>query len=62
MLEFTSCNIVEGSTIVLCSDGLSGYGKNEDVEKVVTESPSDELPTQLYQLAIKNGSDDATLQ
>lgn len=60
--EFTSCDIVEGSTIVLCSDGLSGYCKNEDIEKIVTESPNDELPAHLYQLAIKNGSyDDITI-
>lgn len=56
--EFTSCEIVEGSTIILCSDGLSGYCKNEDIDKIVTESPNDELPALLYQLAIKNGSDD----
>lgn len=56
--EFTSCDIVEGSTIVLCSDGLSGYCKNEDIEKIITESPNDELPAKLYKLAIQNGSND----
>lgn len=58
MPEFTSCEITEGSTVVLCSDGLSGYCKNEDIEKIVSESPNDELPAQLYQMAVNRGSDD----
>lgn len=56
--EFTSCDIGLGNTIVLCSDGLSGYCKIEDIEKIVSESPNDELTAHLYQLAIQNGSDD----
>ena len=56
--DFLSYNLSEDSTIVLCSDGLSGYCKNKDIEKVISSSKKEELSSQLFQLAIKNGSDD----
>lgn len=56
--EFTSCRLSEGCTIILCSDGLSGYCKNEDIANVVSTSQNDELPLRLYQLAIQKGSND----
>ena len=56
--EFTSCILSEESTIILCSDGLSGYCKNEDIAKIISTSQNDELPSRLHQLALQNGSDD----
>lgn len=58
MPEFTSCSLPEGSTIILCSDGLSGYCKNEDIAKVVSISQNEDLPERLHHLAIQKGSDD----
>lgn len=60
--DFTSYVLEDDSLIILCSDGLSGYCKNEDIAKVVSTSRNDELPIRLHKLAIQSGSyDDITI-
>lgn len=56
--EFVSFNLNHINAILLCSDGLSGYCNNKDIEYEISLSETDELPSRLLQLAIKNGSDD----
>lgn len=56
--EFTSSQIDEHGLLILCSDGLSGYCRNENIEKVIKSSPIELLPDRLVELAKQNGSDD----
>ena len=45
--------------IILCSDGLSGYCKHDDIAKAIKNAESvDELPRYLADLALRHGSDD----
>lgn len=56
--EFIAFNLNSNSTILLCSDGLSGYCRNKDIETEISSSQLDDIPSKLLQLAINNGSDD----
>lgn len=58
MPEFTSSVLSEDGLIILCSDGLSGYCRNEDIMKEIESSDSDNLHRNLIELALRNGSDD----
>ena len=49
----------EGDAILLCSDGLSGYVEDDQIEKAVcSQSDVQQIPKQLVDLALKSGSDD----
>jgi serine/threonine protein phosphatase PrpC len=49
----------EGDGILLCSDGLSGYVDDLDIEAVLrTEITVQEIPNRLIQLALDKGSED----
>lgn len=56
--EFVSAHLTNNSSVLLCSDGLSGYCRNEDIEKVIDSTKYDSLTARLLELAIKNGSND----
>lgn len=57
--EFTTYELSKGDIVIVCSDGLSGYCKDKDIERTVTEThDKDELTDNLMTLAINHGSDD----
>lgn len=57
--EYTDHPIKESEIIILCSDGLSGYCKESDIEGSITSTQEVSLlPLQLRDLAMKHGSDD----
>lgn len=57
--EFESYDMAESNIIIMCSDGLSGYCKMKDIEKIVASNRDvSMLPDELMQLALRCGSDD----
>ena len=49
----------KGDAILLCSDGLSGYLKDDQIEKVLSGSSDvQRIPKRLVDLALNSGSDD----
>jgi serine/threonine protein phosphatase PrpC len=51
--------VVEGDSILLCSDGLSGFASAEDIAKTIRENPEPSAcAQQLVQLALASGSND----
>lgn len=56
--EFVSFNLNYINAILLCSDGLSGYCKDSELEYEMSLSKTEDLPSRLLKLAVKNGSDD----
>lgn len=57
--DFIVHQITDSEIIILCSDGLSGYCKQKDIEHEITNNPQAEsLPEQLTMLAKAHGSDD----
>lgn len=51
--------IEDSDIIVICSDGLSGYCKNEDIRRAIAiDSGGDRLAQSLLELALRQGSDD----
>lgn len=56
--EFLSSRLDADGYIILCSDGLSGYCRNDEIEHEIQQSSPDELPERLLELAIRKGSDD----
>ncbi len=49
----------DGDSILLCSDGLSGYADDADIESVLrSDSTVQEIPGDLFALALEKGSDD----
>jgi PPM family protein phosphatase len=54
----------DGDAILLCSDGLSGYVTNEEIESALrSPAPSQEITTRLVNLALeKGGRDNVTVQ
>jgi len=57
--EFADHQMTESEIIVLCSDGLSGYCRETDIENVIISNQEiSSLPSQLRALAIQHGSDD----
>lgn len=56
--EFICAELEDDGIVIGCSDGLSGYCKIEDIEKVLQTSVYDNLSQLLLDLAIKKGSDD----
>lgn len=57
--DFKFHNLSESETIIMCSDGLSGYCQLKDIEEVISSNKNvSQLPKQLHDLAISHGSDD----
>ncbi len=56
--EFISSRLDTDGCIILCSDGLSGYCRIDEIERELRRYPHDNLPKRLFKLAISNGSDD----
>lgn len=57
--DFCTHQISDNEIIVLCSDGLSGYCKHNDIAKEIRRVTSMvELPKVLSDLAMRHGSDD----
>lgn len=57
--DFVDHQVNDSEIIVLCSDGLSGYCKDADIEFVITKNKDvSSLPSKLKDLAIEHGSDD----
>lgn len=56
--DFESILYADGSVIVLCSDGLSGYCRIRDIEKEIDKGSYGDLSKRLLDLAIKKGSND----
>src|SRR5262249_7809835 len=54
----------DGDAILLCSDGLSGYVTNQEIESALrSPAPSQEITTRLVNLALeKGGRDNVTVQ
>lgn len=53
----TSC-LKDDSVVILCSDGLSGYCRSEEIRKEIDSSNLKDLPEKLVKLAVEHGSDD----
>lgn len=45
-------------SLLLCSDGLSGYCNDDEIYKVITEVPFDEVADELINLALSKGGRD----
>ena len=58
--EFVSSRIEDDGSIILCSDGLSGYCRTEEIERELQSDIHGELPARLMRLALSKGSDDDT--
>lgn len=56
--EFVSSKLDLDGCVILCSDGLSGYCKNDEIEQELRLCPHDNIPKRLLELAIQKGSDD----
>lgn len=57
--EYVSCSIADVDTVILCSDGLSGYCMDNDIRKILSANTDPALlPTMLKNLAVDRGSDD----
>lgn len=57
--EFCTYKVLDPEIIIFCSDGLSGYCKQNDIAKEIKYNPDiDNLPEQLSDLAVRQGSDD----
>lgn len=56
--EFASAKIDDDGVVILCSDGLSGYCRNEEIERELQRSIDDTLARRLLDLAVSKGSDD----
>lgn len=57
--DFCKHHISDSELVIFCSDGLSGYCKVEDVSRTIRNNQViQELPKQLFDLAISHGSDD----
>lgn len=57
--DFRKYRISDSEMIIFCSDGLSGYCKEEDICKTVRNNQNiKDLPKQLSDLAISHGSND----
>lgn len=57
--EYVDYKMKDSEIIVLCSDGLSGYCRETDIESVITSNQDfSTLPIQLKELAVEHGSDD----
>lgn len=56
--DFISSLLDMDETLILCSDGLSGYCRMEEIEEVLHSSCHDNLAQRLLDLAIRKGSDD----
>lgn len=56
--DFVSYFLEDDSIVILCSDGLSGYCRNEDIKEVIDSSNYKDIPQKLMKLAVQHGSDD----
>lgn len=57
--EFTSCRLSESDILFLCSDGVSGYCRDEDIRDCVAAVEDFScLPRELAELALRHGSED----
>ena len=56
--DFFRLNRNENMTLLLCSDGLSGYCSDEDIYQVMKSVPMEELSKALIDLALKKGGRD----
>lgn len=57
--DFCTHRVADSEIIILCSDGLSGYCKPDDIARYVTRKRDvDVLPEHLSELAVRSGSDD----
>lgn len=56
-VDFDVCDINEGSTLLICTDGLSGSVSEEEIIKTVNEY-SDSSAEKLVEMALSNGSMD----
>lgn len=57
--EFTSCRMSESDILLLCSDGVSGYCRDEDIcDCVAAVEDLSCLPRELTELALRHGSED----
>lgn len=59
MPDFVRYDMSEADIVILCSDGLSGYCRLQEIEELVKDSREPEqLPGRLLELAVRHGSDD----
>ncbi len=57
--DFKCLEIPDSTLLILCSDGLSGYCRKDEIEHVIQNTDDVEnLPVTLRELAIRKGSDD----
>lgn len=57
--DFCQLTLAPTELIILCSDGLSGYCKTDDIENTIKSNRNiSHLPDELRELAISKGSDD----
>lgn len=56
--EFVSVKIQNDGSVILCSDGLSGYCKIKEIERELKTDSKYNISRRLLELAIRKGSDD----
>ncbi|HET6611696.1 MAG TPA: protein phosphatase 2C domain-containing protein [Kofleriaceae bacterium] len=57
-VDSTGIPVMSGDRFLLCSDGMSNYIENGELERLMGEMPADGLPAVLVELANDRGGDD----
>lgn len=58
-VDFSELELEEGDAVLLCSDGLSGYVDDSEIEEILrSDSSVQEIPRKLVSLALDKGGDD----
>lgn len=56
--DFITSYLEDDTVVILCSDGLSGYCRSEDIKSEIDSSNLKDLPERLIELAVRHGSED----
>jgi serine/threonine protein phosphatase PrpC len=57
-IDMETVPLVVGDTLLLCSDGLTNYIENDELQTIMTQCAPSELPERLVTLANDRGGDD----
>ena len=58
IVDTTSLPLVDGSSLLLCTDGLTGYAEEKDILNTIKNTTQENVPQALIDLAIAGGGGD----
>ena len=58
VVDTSSLSLIDGQTLLLCTDGLSSYVEAEEILKVLKKHKTENVPEELVKLANKHGGGD----